>query len=159
MRKYIISICLFLIGFISLSGQWYTRKYNVPDITILNNEQLTESLHDSKWNLIVSGGIVVAGGAVYLMAKYGDNSVGEDDTILDQILGEEGKKKTGMGLGIGMVAGGTIAGIVYLCRISRIRRVLQDKYPSAGSINIYPQLYVNNRSGTVSRGVMFTYNF
>ena len=159
MRRSFITAYLLLISFITSYGQWYTKEYNVPDITVLSKEQLTESLSKSKRNLLGSGAVTVAGCAVILISVYVDFSVDEDATLFEQILGEKGNRALGIGLGAGMVAGGTIAGIVYLSRIGKIKSVIKDKYPSIESMSLSPHLILNRHTGSCYPGVMFTYSF
>jgi hypothetical protein len=159
MKKSIIILFLLLISFINSYGQWYTREYNVTDINFLSKEQLKESLGESKKDLLLSAGIAGFGGIVFLIAKYTDPSLDDDATFFEQLIGEEGMQKLGIVTGLGLLAGGTIASIASLCRLGRIKSVINKNYPSIGSINISPAIILNSNLKSYCPGVTITYNF
>jgi hypothetical protein len=159
MKKVIISTILLLILFINLSGQWYVKKYHVTDINFLTREQLEESLANSKTGLKTAGIIAGTGGVFFLGFKYLRPGMSDDPSIIEQILGDEGVNKVGMITGIGILIGGSIAGIVYLGRIGRIKSVINRNYPSVGSLDISPTIILNGYTRSSSPGFMLTYNF
>jgi hypothetical protein len=159
MKKLILGSCLAIISVFNVYGQWYVKKYNVTDINYLTREQLETSLAESKWNLFASAGVAVFGGGIYLISKYGDNSVGEDDSWFEQLIGEKGKKKLGMIAGLGMLAGGAVGSIVFAGRKGHISSVIHSNYPSAGSINLAPTFISNFGSQSFYPGFVLTYNF
>jgi hypothetical protein len=159
MKKVIISTILLLILFINLSGQWYVKKYHVTDINFLTREQLEESLANSKTGLKTAGIIAGTGGVFFLIFKYLRPGMSDDPSVIEQILGDEGVNKVGMITGIGILIGGSIAGIAYLGRIGRIKSVINRNYPSVGSLDISPTIILNGYTRSSSPGFMLTYNF
>jgi hypothetical protein len=159
MKKLLTISFLVIISFINMNGQWYVKKYGVKDINDLSRDQLAASFEESKWNLLTSGGIALMGGGIYLISKYGDNSIGEDATFFEQLLGERGKKKLGMAAGFGMLAGGAIGVIVYAGRKGKISSVIRSNYPSAGLIKFTPTVILNSSSRSFYPGIRLTCNF
>jgi hypothetical protein len=158
--KKLLTICfLVIISFVNVNGQWYVKKYGVKDINDLTRDQLTVSFEESKWSLITSGGIALMGGGVYLISKYGDNSIGEDATFFEQLLGERGKKKLGMAAGFGMLAGGAIGVIVYAGRKGKISSVIRNNYPYSGLIELSPTVILCRSTRAYYPGLALTYNF
>ena len=159
MKKVIISTILLLILFINLSGQWYVKKYHVTDINFLTREQLEESLANSKTGLKTAGIIAGTGGVFFLGFKYLRPGMSDDPSVIEQLLGDEDVNKVGMITGIGILIGGSIAGIAYLGRIGRIKSVINRNYPSVGSLDISPTIILNGYTRSSSPGFMLTYNF
>jgi|GEM_PF-1179700 len=159
MKKVIISIILLLILFINLSGQWYVKKYHVTDINFLTREQLEESLANSRTGLKMAGIIAGTGGVFFLGFKYLRPGMSDDPSVIEQLLGEDGVNNAGMIMCAGILIGGSIAGIVYLGRIGRIKSVINKNYPSVGSLDISPAIILNGYTRLSSPGLRLTYNF
>jgi len=159
MKIKIINSCLLLFFSINSFGQWYARSYNVTDIYSLSENQLNELLGESKNNLLVSGGIAGGGVILFLLGRYTDPDIDENSSFFEQLVGDEGMKKIGMVAGLGMLAGGTIASIVYLGRVIRIKSIINEYYPSIGSINFTPTIILNSNTKSCYTGFMLTFNF
>jgi hypothetical protein len=159
MKKVIIVTFLLIISFINSYGQWYVKQYQVTDINFLSKEQLEESLVKSKKDLLTAGVIAGAGGVFFLLFKYLRPGMSDDPTFIEQILGDEGVNKAGMITGIGILIGGSIAGIAYLGRIGRIKSAINRNYPSFGSLNISPTIILNGYTRCSSPGLRLIYNF
>lgn len=76
-----------ILSVISLNGQWYAKKYLVPDINFLTKEQLEISLEDCNWDLLKSAGVAGFGAVLFLVSIYGDNSVDDDASVFEQLIG------------------------------------------------------------------------
>ena len=159
MKKIIIVSCLLVISFVSLYGQWYVKKYNVTDINSLSKEQLEESLGKSKTGLLYSGILAGLGGVIFLAGKYSGVYESENPTFFEELVGEKGMNDIAMVTGAGIIIGGTIAGIVHMGRIGRIKSVLNYNYPSLGSLNISPTVILNSYTHSFCPGFTLTYNF
>jgi hypothetical protein len=61
--------------------------------------------------------------------------------------------------GVGMLAGGTVASIVHLGRIRKIKLVISKNYPFFGSLNISPAAILDNHTKSFYPGFRLTYNF
>ena len=159
MKKVIIVAFLLLISFINSSGQWYLRRYAVSDINFLSREQLDESLVKSKKDLLGSGITAGSGGVIFLIFKYLRPGMSNDPSVIEQLLGDEGMNKVGMIAGVGLMVGGTIASIVYIGRIGRIKSVINKNYPSFGSLDISPAIILNSYTRSYCSGFSLTYCF
>jgi hypothetical protein len=159
MKKVIISAFLLLIYVINSSGQWYVKKYQVTDINFLSKVQLEESLQNSKKKLLFAGCTAAMGGAAFLISKYLKPGMSDDPTIIEQLLGDDGVNKVGMITGAGLFIWGSIASIVHLGRIGRIRSVINKNYPSVGSLEISPAIILNGYARSYSSGFSLTYSF
>jgi hypothetical protein len=159
MKKIIIISCLILISFIDSYGQWYVKKYKVTDINFLSKVQLEESLVKTKKDLLTAGGIAGAGGVFFLLFKYLRPGMSDDPTVIEQILGDEGVNKAGMITGIGILIGGSIASIVYIGRIGKIKSVINKNFPPFGSIDISPVIILSRYTRSSCPGLTLTYNF
>jgi hypothetical protein len=153
--KSIIIICLILISLINSYGQWYVKKYNVTDLNALTQDQLNESLKNSKNNLLASG--ICAGiGAVLIIVPFG---MSEDPGVIEQLFGDHGMNAVFDVIGTGVIAGSIVAGFVYLDRIGKIKSVLKLRNSNMGTLNISPNLRLNNYTGSFNPGITFTYWF
>ena len=159
MKKSLVISCLLLSTFISSYAQWYTKRYNVTDINNLSKEQLEESFGKSKKSLVFSGVIAGFGGTVFIVARYIGFGESEDPGFVEELIGEEGMNDIAIGTGIGMLVGGTIAGIACLGRMARIRSVINKNYPSFEGLNLTPAGVYNCYTKTFSPGIKLTYNF
>jgi hypothetical protein len=158
-KKIILALCFLSIAFINSSGQWYAKKYIVSDINLLSKQQLEESLNTSKKELLYSGVVAGMGGVVLLLVKHFPYVESDESTFWEQLLGERAINGMGIVLGAGMIAGGAIAGIVYLVRIGTINSTLSRNYPSVGSLHISPTIILNSKTQSYSPGISLTYNF
>jgi hypothetical protein len=152
---------LFLL-FISICnsyGQWYVKKYQVANINLLSKKQLEESLVDSKKSLAASGIITGMGGVMCLISKYSSWAPDENPTLIQQLMGEKWKKTSATIVGAGLLAGGTIACIVYFARIGKIRTAIHKNYPATGSWKITPNIFSNQYTSTYPGGITLTYSF
>jgi hypothetical protein len=159
MKKLILVSCFLLMSFISSYGQWYSKEYIVSDINLLSKQQLEESLQTSKKDLLISGAVAGMGGVVLLIVKYFPYVESDESTFWEQLLGERAINGMGIVMGAGLIAGGVIAGIVYLGRIGTINSTINRNYPSAGSLHISPTIILNSNSQSYSPGISLTYNF
>ena len=159
MKKSIIVSCLLLLSFINSNGQWYVKKYNVTDINFLSREQLEESLGKSKNALLFSGCIAGSGGLFMILSIYVHPGMSEDPSVFEQLIGDKGIDNILLYAGAGMLVGGTIASIVYLGRVGRIKSVIKKNYPSVGSLDISPAIILNSYTRSYSPGFTLTYNF
>ena len=159
MKKVIISAFLLLIYVINSSGQWYVKKYQVTDINFLSKVQLEESLQNSKNKLLFAGCTVTMGGAAFLISKYLKPGMSDDPTVIEQLLGDDGVNKVGMITGAGLFIWGSIASIVHLGRIGRIRSVINKNYPSVGSLKISPAIILNGYARSFCAGFSLNYSF
>ena len=159
MKKVIISAFLLLIYVINSSGQWYVKKYQITDINFLSKVQLEESLQNSKNKLLFAGCTVTMGGAAFLISKYLKPGMSDDPTVIEQLLGDDGVNKVGMITGAGLFIWGSIASIVHLGRIGRIRSVINKNYPSVGSLKISPAIILNGYARSFCAGFSLNYSF
>jgi hypothetical protein len=159
MRKYLFLLSFSLAINISIHGQWYVKDYGVTDPSLLNGYQLEEAISDSKTKLMHSGIVAGLGGLLYFGLKYLPFEPDEDPTVLEQLIGEKGMQKIGMGLGAGLFAGGVVAGAVYLGRIARIKSVLNRKYQIPGSLSLSPVVIPGKSNNSFSAGLTITVTF
>jgi hypothetical protein len=161
MKKASVVICLLLLHVINACGQWYVKKYNVTDIDYLTQQQLKESIKDTRTSVYVSLGCAGAGGLVILFEKLMPYKEEDDDnvTILEALLGEKGVHQATIAAGAGLIAGGAIASIVYLARLGTIRSTLNRNFPSSGSLNLSPTLIQDRYSHVICPGLTLTFNF
>jgi hypothetical protein len=159
MHKIIITTSLTLILSLSSYGQWYVKKYNVSDISLLTKEQLDESLKESRTNLIYSGAASVTGVAVFLAGRYLPYEMDEESTFFEQLIGERGMKGILMVTGVGITVGGAVAAVVYLGRIGKIKSIINEYYSYGGKLNFSPVVIVNNSTKSIVPGFTLTYNF
>jgi len=131
----------------------------VADINFLSDEQLTESLRESKKGLLYSGISAGVGGFLIFLPMISPYEVDDNSPIGQQLIGAEGMNKVIIGIGAGVLAGGTIASIVYLSRIGRIKSIINKKYPYLGSLNISPIVIFNNYAQSIGPGFTLTYYF
>lgn len=157
--KNIILILSFLL-FSNLSiAQWYTRKYKVTDINLLTKEQLNESLRDSRNGLLGTAGCAVLGGCFLLANKY---DLWESDTNpseFQKLIGKKSMHDMYGGVGVALIATGTIAFFGYLERCKNIKMAIHRNFPPLGSIHIIPKIDYNRYSLSGNYGLSLTYNF
>jgi hypothetical protein len=159
MKKCLYVFFFALISVNNIFGQWYVKKYQVSDINSLTKTQLEESLEKSKSDLFISGGIAGLGGVMIVIFKYLKPGMSDDPSFIEELIGDEGINKIGMAFGFGFLAGGTVAGIVYIGRIGSIKSAMRRNYPYNGSLSISPDLILNRYSRIASPGIRLTYSF
>ncbi|MCU0455244.1 MAG: hypothetical protein MUE74_02990 [Bacteroidales bacterium] len=159
MKRLVIFLGLGLASIINSFGQWYVKDYGVTDPSLLTGYQLEEAISDSKTKLMHSGIVAGLGGLLYFGLKYLPFEPDEDPTLIEQLIGEKGMQKIGMGLGAGLFAGGVVAGVVYLGRIARIKSVLNRKYQIPGSVSLTPVVIPGNSNSSLSAGLTITVTF
>jgi hypothetical protein len=153
--KTITIICLLLISVYNSYGQWYVKKYHTTDIHALTQDQLNESLKNSKNNLLASG--ICAGiGAVIIIIPFG---MGEDPGVIEQLLGNHGMNVVFDVIGTGVIAGSIVAGFVNLDRIGKIKSVLKLRDSTMGALNISPDFRLNNYTRSFNTGITLKYRF
>jgi hypothetical protein len=159
MTKIAIVLFLLSVSFNISFGQWYVKRYQVNDINFLTKTQLEESLATSKKDLLTTGGIAGFGGILIVVFKYFKPGMSDDPSFIEQLLGDKGVNDIGIGLGIGMLVGGTIASIVYIGRIGSIRSAINRNYPSYGFFKVSPAIILNSDTRSSFPGFRLTYNF
>jgi hypothetical protein len=151
-----------LIGYLTNTyGQWYTNKYQVSDIDYLTQQQLEESVRDTKTGIYGSLAVLGTGGLVILAERFIPYKEEDDDnvTIIESLLGEKGVHTLTIAGGIVIAAGGAIASIVYLSRIGTIKSALNRNFPVPGSLSLSPALLMERYSHSVCPGITVTFNF
>ena len=158
-KKVILVTFLMLVSLFNSSGQWYVKKYQVTDINSLTSGQLEESLANSKTGLKSAGIIAGTGGVFFLGFKYLRPGMSDDPTVIEQLLGDNGVNMVGMIISGGILIGGTIASIVYIGRIEKIKSVINKNFPPFGSIDISPAIILNRYTRSSCPGFTLTYKF
>ena len=125
--KNIAICCLFLISCLQVSGQWYVKKYQVNDINLLTQNQLEESLLESKTSLLLSGAVTAVAGLSFVYFKYWEPGVPENPTLVEELLGDDGVNMVGVALSAGVAVIGTISCIVSIGRSGTIRSTLKKE--------------------------------
>jgi hypothetical protein len=159
MKKVVIVLILLSVTFNISFGQWYVKRYQVNDINSLTKTQLEESLATSKKDLLTIGGIAGFGGILFVVFKYLKPGMSDDPSFIEQLLGDKGVNDVGIGIGIGMLAGGTVASIVYIGRIGSIRSAINRNYPSYGLFKVSPAIILNTYTRSSFPGLKLAYNF
>ena len=136
MKKIILVFYLLSVYITSLHGQWYTRKYNVTDINLLSQQQLEASMKVTKTNLYSSVAVAGLGGVIILIERLNPYKADDDDnqTVIEQLLGEKGVHNLTIAAGIGIAVSGAIASVCYLGRLGTIRSALNRNFPLTGSL-------------------------
>lgn len=161
MKKIIILSGLLAICAINVYCQWYVKKYDVTDIDYLTQQELAESIQDTRLGVYGSLGIMGIGGVMILMERFFPYNEEDDDnvTLIESILGEKGMHKVTIAGGVGLSAIGAAAGIVYLGRHGSLKSALIRNFPSEGSMSLSPSLIMERTSHQLYPGVTLTYNF
>ena len=157
-KKFMVS-CLLIIGAANLYGQWYEKKYNVSDINLLSRDELEESYIQSKNDFLISGIVAVTGGVITVLFRYGKPGMSEDPGVIGLLLGDEGVNTAGFYFGLGLLAGGTIAGTYFLGRMGSIKSAIRRNYASIDRFNISPSAIFNGCTKSFIPGFTLTYNF
>jgi hypothetical protein len=161
MKKLILVFCLVSVYITSLHGQWYARKYYVTDINLLSQQQLETSMKVTKNDLYGSLAITGLGGGIILLEKLNPYKSEDDDnqTIIEQLLGETGVYYLILAAGIGIAVSGAIASIYYSGRLGTIRSALNRNFPYLSSLKLVPSIALEINSHSICPGFTFTYNF
>lgn len=153
---------ILILSFLALSNlagaQWYVKKYQVQDINLLTRSQLDESLKTAKNDLLVSGVVAGLGGCIFILSKY-SMWTSDDPSPLEQLIGEKGMNDLYAGIGIGMMAAGTIAFFGYLERTKNIRTVIHRNFPTLGTLHLSPKINYNRYTASGNLGLTLTWNF
>ncbi|MFH0843204.1 MAG: hypothetical protein V1903_11355 [Bacteroidota bacterium] len=157
MKRLILATLLLSILCFKSYGQWYEKKYNVTDINLLSREQLNESLKDSKTELLYSGIVSAAGAGIFVAGRFLPYEINDESSFLEQLIGERGMEKIMMATGVGIAAGGLVAGIVYLGRIGKIKSVLNEYYASGARLIVSPAVLLNEQSLVAGFSVTFSF--
>lgn len=160
MKKLIILSGLLVICAINAYGQWYVKKYDVTDIDYLTQQELEESIQDSRLGVYGSLVVMGMGGATVLIERFFPYE--EDDenvTLIESILGEKGMHKATIAGGVGLSIIGAGVGIAYLGRLGTLKSTLRRNFPSEGSLSLSPSLILERTSHQLYPGVTLTYNF
>jgi hypothetical protein len=161
MKKAIILLCLFILFSFDAHGQWYVNKYEVTDIDYLTQQQLEESIKDTRGKLYTSLACIGIGGVVVLMERLVPYKLEDDDnvTLAEDLLGEEAMHKIIIAGGVGVSIAGTVASIAFLGRLVTIRSALNRNFPVPGSLCLSPSLIMDRTSHNLCPGVTLTFNF
>jgi hypothetical protein len=159
MKRVAFASCLLLLLSFNSFGQWYQKKYQVPDINSLSLEQLQESLHESKSNTYISLGVAGVGGLLVLAGLYLPYEINDQSSFWEQLIGSKGMNYIITGIGVGCVIGGTISTFSFLGRTAKIKNTMNRNYPITGSLNISPKIMFNNYTRTSCAGVSLSINF
>jgi hypothetical protein len=141
-------------------GQWYYDKYFVHDINMLTQEQMDESLEKTKYNLLITGSVAVAGGLLIWGGDYTlRHGLDEDATWVEELFGAEFMGKTYIALGASAAAGGTIATLLYFIRLEKIKSAIKNNYGPGGSLRISPVVIYYGNAPSAIVGVSVKYRF
>jgi len=158
MKKSILILSVLLFTFNNSYGQWFVKKYQVSDINQLSRTQLEESLKNTKDNIFTYGVIAGIGGGICFVSAFSAWSF-EDPSFFEQLIGEKGMSDILTGVGIGFLAGGTIAAIGYMDRKGKIKSAIQRNFPPAASFRFSPKMILNDYTASYGMGLSITYNF
>jgi len=153
----VISALIFISA--DACSQWYVKQYNVQDISLLNEMQLEESLHNTRNNVYYSLILSGAGGAMVLLAVLLPYEETEESTFVEQLLGEKNVNNLYIAGGVAIAAGGIVAAITYLARMGTIRSELEEPFSNSGSFSLSPSLFVVKPSNAVLPGLTMTFRF
>jgi len=142
-----------------IQGQWYYKKYGVLDINYLSLEQLDEARLNTKEELVASGFIAIGGGLCYIIFRYIKPGMSEDPSFFEELLGDEGVNKLGMGCSLAAIAGGSVYWVVSMSRKASINATIRSKQSYSGSLSISPQIIPGIRSGNIYSGFAFSIKF
>ena len=124
-----ILFVLFFLVIVNCSsyGQWYNKKYHVSDIDLLSEQQLRESLKDSKNSLLGSMIVSGLGFGICLLAENQQFDLPDHPTLLEQLMGKKGANDMAYVIGACMVVGGIGATISFEGRIGKIKSLSAKK--------------------------------
>jgi len=159
MKRMIIVISALIFISADACSQWYVKQYNVQDISLLNEMQLEESLHNTRNNVYYSLILSGAGGAMVLLAVLLPYEETEESTFVEQLLGEKNVNNLYIAGGVAIAAGGIVAAITYLARMGTIRSELEEPFSNSGSFSLSPSLFVVKPSNAVLPGLTMTFRF
>ena len=151
---------LVTVTFISASGQWYYDKYGVTDIDMLSADQLDQALGDTKSDLGKGGSFALAGGLFVGIGFYTfHEGLGEDPTILEQLLGSKFMGYTYIICGSGLFVAGTIWCLSDMGRLAQIKNARNRNYGVTGSLNISPAIMPVGSPQSLAPGITLRINF
>lgn len=160
MKKTIIFQGLLVLFAINTYGQWYVNKYDVTDIDYLTQQELEESIQDTRKGVYGSLVVMGMGGAIALIERFFPYEADDENmTLVESILGEKGMHKVTIAGGVGLSIIGAGVGIAYLGRLGTLKSTLRRNFPSEGSLSLSPSLIVDRTSHNLYPGVTLTYNF
>jgi len=140
-------------------SQWYVKQYNVQDISLLNEQQLEESLKNARDNVYVSLLVSGVGGVVVLAAVLFPYEETEESTFVEQLLGEKNVNNLYIAGGVAIAAGGIVAAITYLARMGTIRSELEEPFSNSGSFSLEPAIFIERSSNSILPGLTMTFRF
>lgn len=156
-----IIIVLSIVACISADAcsQWYVKKYNVQDISLLNEQQLEESLQNARNNVYTSLFVSGVGVVVVLVAVLFPYEETEESTFVEQLLGEKNVNNLYIAGGVAIAAGGLVATITYLARMGNIRSELEGPFSYSGSFSLEPAVFIERSSNNILPGLTMTFRF
>ncbi len=157
MKKLILTTFLLSILCFRSYGQWYEKKYSVTDINLLSRDQLEESLKESKTDLLYSGVVSAAGAGIFVAGRFLPYEINDESSFFEQLIGERGMKKVMMATGVGIAAGGLVAGIVYLGRIGKIKSVINEYFASGARLIVSPDVLIYGQSPVAGFSVTLSF--
>jgi hypothetical protein len=159
MKRIIIVLSLLACISADACSQWYVKQYNVQDISLLNEQQLEESLRNTRNNVYYSLITTGVGGVVVLLAILLPYEETEESTFIEQLLGEKNVNNLYIAGGVAIAAGGIVAAITYLARMGTIRSELEDPFSSSGSFSLEPAIFIERSSNNILPGLTMTFRF
>jgi hypothetical protein len=160
MKKIFLLMALGLLLAQNSSGQWIQKKYGVPDIHDLSDDQLKVVKQDAGYLTLATWCLAACGVGIYFLGKdVRKNGLGDSPTPFEEIIGDKNAGNLYMGLGVLLVGGGTVGGIVGLARLSSVNSVIRERNSVNGSLSLSPAIIYNNHYGTINPGVSLRINF
>jgi len=125
----------------------------------MTSEQLNESLRDSKNATWGSVGCAAVGGFFLLANKWNLWTSDTDPSEIQKLIGQKSMHDIYGGVGVLLIASGTIAFFGYLERTKNIKMAIHKNYPHLGSIHIAPKFDYNRYTASHNLGMTLTFNF
>lgn len=159
MKRLFSTFFISFILYLSLYGQWYTKKYGVTDIRDLTDIQLRTYLSESKYLARTGGGCIVFGGLMIVVTKTTyKNGLPDDATLAENLLGSRFMKALLNIAGLGLIGGGVIAGEIGLRRSGIFKEELNERKLTGTSLNLRP-VVLNDNNGFLYPGLSFSIQF
>jgi hypothetical protein len=160
MNKIFLLIALGLLLVQNSTGQWIQKKYGVPDMHDLSDDQLKVVKQDAGYLTLGTWCMAACGVALYFIGKdVRKNGLGDSPTPFEEIIGNKNAGNLYMGLGVLLFAGGSAGGIVGLARLSSVKSVIRERNSVNGSFSLSPAIIYNNHYGTINPGISLRINF